>query len=253
MKHLKSAFHVHSFGTKIPINRITSSASGPVLGLRLLSQPVEHLRPISLPTKPPLLGASMVGTAQKPLMGPVTHQEWETYLASNPPPTGIRLVLRKPRAAQIVTGITYPEALDVALCYGWIDSQSSRHPTDPINYQVRVFTPRRARSQWSQINRQHVERLISEGRMQAEGLEEVERAKADGRWEAAYRIRGAEADGAFAEALEGRPAAKAFWKGLGRGKRWAFLFRLNGIKTEETRKRRITEFVNMLERGETLS
>lgn len=169
------------------------------------------------------------------------------FLENDPPRDGIRLLLRKPKST--APGIAYPDALDVALCYGWIDSQGGRHDDD---YQARAFTPRRNRSRWSQINRQHVERLISEGRMREGGLVEVERAKADGRWEAAYRMSTVEPDKDFQAALDTSPQAKTFWASLGRTKRFAFLLRLLGIKRPETKTRKIAFYIEMLERGETL-
>lgn len=127
--------------------------------------------------------------------------------------------------------ITYPDAQDVALCYDWIDSQSGSHDDD---YQARAFTPRRNRSRRSQVNSQHVERLTSEGRMRESGLAKVERAKADGRWEAAYRM---STDEDFQAALNANYRAKTFWESLGMTQRFAFLFTLMGIKRPETETR----------------
>lgn len=194
----------------------------------------------------------MVAYKDKPLVGPFTITEWETFLENDPPQDGVRLLLlRKSKSSPCARGssIAYPDALDVALCHGWIDSQGGSHNGD---YQARAFTPRRARSRWSQINRQHVERLVAAGRMRAGGFAEMERAKADGRWEAAYRMSTVEADDEFQAALDASPRAKTFWETLGRTKRFPFLFRLMGIKRPETRARKIASYIEMLERGETL-
>lgn len=190
----------------------------------------------------------MVSFKDKPLVGPFTLGEWETFLDDNPPDDGVRLLLRNPKSIA-ARGIAYPDALDAALCHGWIDSQGSSHDDD---YRVRAFTPRRARSRWSQINRQHVERLVAEGRMRPRGLAEVERAKADGRWEAAYRMSTVEPDDEFRAALDANPRAKTFWDSLGRTKRFPFLFRLMGIKRPETKAKKMVLFVETLARGETL-
>lgn len=189
----------------------------------------------------------MVSFADKPLIGPLTVQEWEAFLTGSPPDGGVRLLLRKKYST--APGITYPEALDVALCVGWIDGQTSRHDDD---YTAQAFTPRRSRSIWSQINREHAERLIAEGRMRPAGLAEIERAKADGRWDAAYRASTAEPDPDFQAALDANPAAATFWETLGRTKRFPFLFRLSNAKLAATRARRIKAFVDLLARGETL-
>lgn len=188
----------------------------------------------------------MVSYADKPLLGPLTVEEWEAFLINDPPDHGVRLLLRKKRSTAM--GITYAEALDVALCHGWIDGQTGRHDDD---YLAQAFTPRRARSPWSQVNREHVERLIAEGRMRPAGLAEVERAKADGRWDAAYRMKDAEPDEDFRSALDANPEAAEFWATIGRTKQFAFLFRIMDAKRPETRARRIEQFVDKLARRET--
>ena len=130
----------------------------------------------------------MARFAEKPIHE-FTIEQWEQFLADEPPDAGIRLKLRKKSSS--APGITWQEALDVALCYGWIDGQAGRFDDD---YTLQAFTPRRKNSPWSQINREHVARLIAEGRMRPGGHAEVERAKADGRWDAAYRQKGAVGD-----------------------------------------------------------
>src|SRR5690606_8450259 len=157
----------------------------------------------------------MVSYADKPLVGPLTAEQWEAFLDDDPPTDGVRLLLRKKNSP--APGLTYAEALEVALCFGWIDGQAASHDDD---YSARAFTPRRDRSPWSQVNRDHVERLITEGRMRPGGLAEIERAKADGRWAAAYRMSTAEVDADFQAASDANPEAAAFWATLGRSKRF---------------------------------
>jgi uncharacterized protein YdeI (YjbR/CyaY-like superfamily) len=146
--------------------------------------------------------------------------------------------------------ITWSEAVDVALCYGWIDGQSKS--VDDRHF-VQRYTPRRAKSVWSKLNRERVERLIAAGRMQPAGLAEVERAKDDGRWDAAYDSpKTAAVPDDLARALAKRPAAKAAFATLDATNRYAILHRLMTAKQPATRTRRLATFVDMLEAGETL-
>ncbi len=145
--------------------------------------------------------------------------------------------------------VTYPEALDVALCYGWIDGQTRRWDDD---YHLQKFTPRRARSKWSKINRDKVGALIEQGRMQPAGLAEIERAKADGRWDAAYDSPSTiEVPPDLKRALAESPPAKALFAELDSRNRYAILYRIHDAKRPETRARRIETYVGMLARGET--
>jgi uncharacterized protein YdeI (YjbR/CyaY-like superfamily) len=147
------------------------------------------------------------------------------------------------------TSLTYDEALDEALCHGWIDGQVRR--LDERTYRQR-FTPRRARSAWSKRNVGIVERLQSEGRMQPAGVAAVERARADGRWEAAYAGQATmEMPTDLAAALNAEPAARAMFDILTSQNRYAVLFRISSVKRADTRTRRIEQFVAMLARGET--
>ncbi|WP_167004647.1 YdeI family protein [Comamonas sp. Tr-654] len=146
--------------------------------------------------------------------------------------------------------VTYPEAVEIALCWGWIDGQ--KKSLDDQHYLQR-FTPRRARSVWSKINVEKVQGLIEAGRMQPAGQAQIEAAKADGRWERAY-------DGArtstvpedLQDALEAEPLAKAFFAGLNASNRYAILWRIQTAARAETRARRIEQLVAMLARGETI-
>ena len=189
----------------------------------------------------------MVAFADKPVLHPLTAADWQAYLENDPPDGGVRLQLRKKNSA--APGILYPEALDVALCFGWIDGQIGRLDDD---YVLQAFTPRRSRSPWSQINREHAARLIAEGRMRPAGLAEIERAKADGRWDAAYRIKDAEVPVDFQAALDASPAAAAHYATLTKQARFAFGFRLGNVRRPETRARKITEYIALLEAGRSL-
>lgn len=149
-----------------------------------------------------------------------------------------------------VESVTYAEALELALCFGWIDSQKSGF--DEKHFLQR-FTPRRPRGKWSRINREKAEALISARAMRPAGLAEVEAAKADGRWEAAYAgQRTAEVPADLQRELDGNEAAKAFFAALDSANRYAILYRLDEAKKPETRERRLRKFVGMLERGEKI-
>jgi uncharacterized protein YdeI (YjbR/CyaY-like superfamily) len=146
--------------------------------------------------------------------------------------------------------VTYGEALQLALCFGWIDSQKRGFDEE---YFLQRFTPRRPRGRWSQINRDKAEGLIAAERMRPAGLAEVEAAQADGRWEAAYAgQRTATAPEDLQRELDASPAAAAFFAGLDSANRYAIVYRLNEAKKPETRERRLRKFVAMLERGEKI-
>jgi uncharacterized protein YdeI (YjbR/CyaY-like superfamily) len=149
-----------------------------------------------------------------------------------------------------IASVSHAEALDVAICFGWIDAVRHAHDDD---WFLQRFTPRRARSKWSQVNRDKAEGLIAAGEMRPAGLAEIERAKADGRWDAAYapQSRATVPDDLQAE-LDAKPAAAATFATLSSQNRYAILYRLRDAKRPETRARRLEKFVAMLERGETL-
>jgi uncharacterized protein YdeI (YjbR/CyaY-like superfamily) len=148
------------------------------------------------------------------------------------------------------TSLNYDEALDIALAHGWIDGQG--HGRDEATYMMR-FTPRRSRSVWSKRNTIIAERLISEGAMHASGLAEVERARADGRWAAAYAGPATiEVPADLTQALKSQPKAKAMFATLNAQNRYAILYRIHQAKKPETRAKRIEQFVAMLARGETI-
>ncbi|WP_198653092.1 YdeI/OmpD-associated family protein [Actinocorallia populi] len=147
-----------------------------------------------------------------------------------------------------VASITYPEARDAALCFGWIDGQKAS--LDETYWLLR-FTPRTPRSKWSQINRERVAELTAEGRMRPAGLAEVERAKADGRWERAYASpSNATIPEDLQDALDAAPAAAEAFAGLDGRNRYAILYRIQDAKRPQTRAARIEKFVEMLRKGE---
>jgi uncharacterized protein YdeI (YjbR/CyaY-like superfamily) len=175
---------------------------------------------------------------------------WRAWLAEHhADPAGVWLVLAK-KGTEKPTRLTYDEALDEALCHGWIDGQARRR--DEATYRQR-FTPRRRRSAWSKRNTGIVERLRAEGRMHPAGRAEVERAKADGRWDAAYAGPASiEVPPDLAEALAAEPKAQAKFETLNSQNRYAVLYRITTAKRADTRARRIEQFVAMLVRGETI-
>jgi uncharacterized protein YdeI (YjbR/CyaY-like superfamily) len=161
---------------------------------------------------------------------------------------GLWLKLAKKGAA--TASVTKSEAIDVALCHGWIDGQLDKY--DASHWLIR-FTPRQRGSKWSEVNRTRADELIAAGRMMPNGLAEVAAAKADGRWEAAYAPAStAEVPPELAAALDANPTAAAFFATLKGANRYAILYRIGAAKKPETRARRIAEFVAMLERGETI-
>ena len=176
--------------------------------------------------------------------GPDDFRRWVEENQDSSP--GVWLVLAKKGSGQ--TTVTYAEALDVALAYGWIDGQARR--IDDATY-VQKFTPRRARSPWSARNVRTAEAMIADGRMKPRGLAEVERARADGRWERAYDgPKTAEPHPDFVSALEKNPDAAAFFETLNSQNRYAVYYRIQDAKRPETRARRIEQFVDRLARKE---
>jgi uncharacterized protein YdeI (YjbR/CyaY-like superfamily) len=168
---------------------------------------------------------------------------WDAWLAEHAGTTA-GLWLKIPRKGSGATGIGYSEALDVALCHGWIDGQKDRHDDC---YWLQRFTPRKPGSRWSRINTERAEALAEAGRMRPGGLREVEQARADGRWEQAYESQSrvtVPAD--LARALAANERARAFFATLDSANRYAILYRIGAAKRPETRARRIATFVAML-------
>jgi uncharacterized protein YdeI (YjbR/CyaY-like superfamily) len=178
-----------------------------------------------------------------------SQDEWRAWLAEHHADSdGVWIAFA--RKASGIPTVTYAEAVEVALTYGWIDGQA--RSIDETRYGQR-FTPRRARSRWSKINRAKVEKLIAAGKMQPAGLAEVERAKADGRWDAAYDSpTTATVPDDLRGALDANPAAAKLFDELDGSNRYAILHRIQEATRPETRARRIARFVEMLARGETL-
>jgi uncharacterized protein YdeI (YjbR/CyaY-like superfamily) len=175
--------------------------------------------------------------------------EWEQWLKHNHASSeGVWIKMAKKTAD--IESVRYPEVLESALCYGWIDGR--REALDQ-SYFLQRFTPRRPRSRWSQINREKAEGLIVDGRMRPAGLAEVERARADGRWAAAYQgQKSSTVPADLRRELDARPTAKAFFAELNSQNRYAIIYRLQDAKKAETRARRLANFVAMLEAGETI-
>lgn len=163
-------------------------------------------------------------------------------------PDGVWLVLAK-KGKDAPTTLTHATALEEALCSGWIDAQAKGRD-DATSLQR--FCPRRPRSRWSARNREIVDRLVAQGRMRPRGQAEIDAAKADGRWDAAYAGPATmEVPPELAAALAGSPRAQAMWDVLTSRNRFAIYFRITAAKRAETRRRTAARFVEMLERGET--
>jgi uncharacterized protein YdeI (YjbR/CyaY-like superfamily) len=177
------------------------------------------------------------------------QKSWEKWLATNHAKSpGIWMQIAKKDSG--IASVDYPQALDVALCYGWIDGQKRPYNDE---YWLQRFTPRGPRSLWSKINTGKVDLLIKSGRMQPPGLAAIEAAKADGRWESAYAPSSTtEVPPELQAALDEHPKAKAFFETLRGANRYAVLFRLQTAKKPETRAKRIADFIDRFERGETV-
>jgi uncharacterized protein YdeI (YjbR/CyaY-like superfamily) len=174
---------------------------------------------------------------------------WAVWLRKNHAKSGpVWLRLAKKGAA--VQSVTYQEAIDVALCHGWIDAQ--KKPENDETWLQR-FAPRSAKSVWSKINREKALRLIASGEMQAAGLRAVENAKLECRWESAYEPAStATVPADLKSALDAHPKAAAFFETLNRANRYAVLWRVQTAKKPETRARKIVELIAMLERNEKI-
>ncbi|MEZ2440293.1 uncharacterized protein YdeI (YjbR/CyaY-like superfamily) [Chitinophaga sp. W3I9] len=176
-----------------------------------------------------------------------TQQQWEKWLAKNhAQEDGVWLRMYKKDTK--IPSINYAQALEEALCYGWIDGQSKS--VDEKSF-IQKFTPRRAKSIWSERNTKHIERLTAEGKMKPAGIHQVELAKADGRWEKAYATQSeATVPDDFMAALKKNKKAAAFFETLNKQNKFAIYFRLQNAKKAETRAKRIVDFIAKLERHE---
>ena len=176
--------------------------------------------------------------------GPAAWRDWLAAHHADHPAVWLRMY---PKGSGRPS-ITYAEALDEALCYGWIDGQKNK---DEAASFLQRFTRRKPRSAWSQRNREHVARLEAAGKMEAPGRREVDAAKADGRWDAAYAPQSAIAVPPELEAgLAADPVARAFFDGLTKAQRYSFLYRIETAKKPETRAKRVAWALELLSRGE---
>jgi uncharacterized protein YdeI (YjbR/CyaY-like superfamily) len=184
-----------------------------------------------------------------PTIAFASEAEWEAWLARHHAESpGVWVKMAKKGSG--IDSVSYPGVLESALCFGWIDGR--REALD-ASYFLQRFTPRRSRSRWSRINREKAERLMTDGRMRPAGVVEVQRAQADGRWEAAYAgQKTSTVPDDLQRELDARPQAKAFFAELSSQNRYAILYRLQEAKKPETRARRLAKFVAMLEAGEAI-
>ncbi len=186
-------------------------------------------------------------TTDLPILPFATKKKFADWLAKqHDKSTGVWLKLAKKNTG--ITSVTYEEALDIALCYGWIDGQKGSFDEQ---YWLQKFTPRGPKSIWSKINTEKVERLIANGDMKPAGLKAIELAKQDGRWNAAYHSqKNSSVPEDFQSALDQNKKAKEFFATLKSAERYSFLFRIQTAKKAETRAKRIQQFVEMLARNE---
>ena len=194
-------------------------------------------------------GGTLKAAKELPVKRFASRRAWEAWLETNHD-SAPGLWLEFARKDSGLPTVSHAEALEVALCYGWIDGQAAS--VDGRRFRQR-FTPRRARSKWSQINCASVERLHAQGRLAPAGVREMEAARRDGRWQAAYASpRTMTVPDDLRAQLEARPRARRFFEQLDSRNRYAILYRLQDAKRADTRERRLQKFVRMLEAGETL-
>lgn len=187
--------------------------------------------------------------ADLPIIPFESQTAWEQWLEENHA-TADGLWLKIAKKGSGHPTVTYAEALDVALCFGWIDGQKDKFDDE---YFLQKFTPRRKRSKWSQVNREKVEALIAQGKMRDAGMREIEAAKSDGRWDAAYAPPSKiEVPDDLQAELDKNPEAQAFFNQLNKTNRYAILYRIHDAKRPETRQKRITQFIDMLNEKKTL-
>jgi uncharacterized protein YdeI (YjbR/CyaY-like superfamily) len=192
---------------------------------------------------------SEAGKASDPIRLFATQAAWALWLEKNHRKSA-GLWLRLAKKDSGLRSVTYKEALEVALCYGWIDGQKRGESEQAW---LQRFLPRSANSIWSKINRDSANALIANGRMKAAGLDAVKAAKKAGRWTAAYDSpKGAKVPEDFQLALDASPQARDFFQSLDSANRYAVLFRIQTVKKAETRVRKIREFIEMLERNERI-
>ena len=189
----------------------------------------------------------MKNTTDLPVITLKSQEEWELWLVDNHA-SSTGLWLRFFKKASGKKSLTYAEAVEEALCYGWIDGQSKSYDSESW---LQKFTPRRARSIWSKINIQRIERLIEAGKMKPAGLQQVEAAKLDGRWERAYDSpSSATVPDDFLQELAKDEKARAFFETLNKANTYAIVWRLQTAKKPETREKRLKAILEMLAKGE---
>ena len=184
-----------------------------------------------------------------PIHEAASQADWERWLhAEHADSPGVWLMIAKQGSDAV--SVSYREALETALCFGWIDGQKRGRDE---HHWLQRFTPRTQRSRWSQINRESAERLIAEGRMQPAGLRQIEAARSDGRWAAAYPSQAsATVPQDLQRALDDSPAARAFFMTLTGSDRYAFLYRLHNVRSPVGRRERISGYIKRLSQGRTL-
>jgi uncharacterized protein YdeI (YjbR/CyaY-like superfamily) len=184
-----------------------------------------------------------------PIVEAKDQRTWRRWLTTNHDRVdGVWLKFAKKTSP--TPSVNYAQALEEALCFGWIDGQVRRFDE---HFYLQRFTPRRAKSKWSQNNREKAAKLIAEGRMHPVGLAQVEAAKADGRWDAAYPAQSqATVPDDFQAALDDNPEAKRFFETLTGSARYAFLYRLHDVRDPQRRAKRISDYVHRLNSGRTL-
>lgn len=184
-----------------------------------------------------------------PVMAFETQHDWRAWLEEHhAEPSGVWLKVAKKESG--ISSVTYAEALEIALCYGWIDGQKRAFDD---RFWLQKFTPRRPKSIWSRVNRDKATALIAEGKMRPAGLRQVELAQRDGRWDAAYSSqRTITVPDDFQIALDTNPEAREFFGTLDSANRYAILWRIQTAKKPETRAARITTFIEMLSKGEKI-
>jgi uncharacterized protein YdeI (YjbR/CyaY-like superfamily) len=188
-------------------------------------------------------------SSELPVRAFASSAKWEAWLAAQPHTSkGVWLKLAK--AASGIASVSKQEAIDGALCHGWIDGQLDKFDA---NYWLIRFTPRRPKGKWSQLNRERALVLIKLDRILPAGIKEIEQAKVDGRWDAAYAPqRNAQVPEDLQSVLDGNPRAKRHFDKLDRVNRYAILYRIHDAKKPETRADRIEKYTTMLSRGETI-
>jgi uncharacterized protein YdeI (YjbR/CyaY-like superfamily) len=191
----------------------------------------------------------MATERELPIVDAKDQRAWHRWLASNHDRQD-GVWLRFAKKGSPTPSVSYAEALEEALCFGWIDGQVRRFDE---HFYLQRFTPRRKRSKWSQINRDKATRLVAEGRMQPPGVAQIEAAQVDGRWDAAYPAQSqATVPEDFQNALDANPTAKRFFETLTGSARYAFLYRLHDLSDPQRRAKRIAEYVERLAAGRTL-